>query len=137
MPYLCILAHCKEYQHTERSRSIQGVRVVPSPPEYPGDLEGHEAQRSQKDLGVLFAILLVILVALLLLFVLGRQFLQVLSLPSLPANLFLPDFQVDLGFQGNQFVQVAQALRGCPGFQGGRRGRAAPESCCDTQRESG
>ena len=35
--------------------------MVPSPLEYPGDLEGHEAQRSQKDLGVPFLTLLVAL----------------------------------------------------------------------------
>lgn len=59
--YLCILVHCKECQHTERSRNIQGVLVVPSPPEYPGDLEGHETQWSLKDLGVPFLTLLVAL----------------------------------------------------------------------------
>lgn len=47
MPYLCILVHCKECQHTERSRSIQGVRVVPSLQEYPVDPEDHERQQNQ------------------------------------------------------------------------------------------
>lgn len=70
MPNLCILVHCKECQHTERSRNIQGVLVVPSPLEYPGDPEGHEAQRSQKHLGVLSSTLLVALAAHLDLFVL-------------------------------------------------------------------
>ena len=59
--YLCILVHCKECQHTEKSRSIQVVLMVPSPQEYPGDLEGHEAQRSQKDPGSLFSTRLVAL----------------------------------------------------------------------------
>lgn len=63
MPNLCILVHCKECQHTERSRSIQWVLEVPSPQEYPGDLEGHEAQRSQKDQWVPFLSRLVALVA--------------------------------------------------------------------------
>lgn len=70
MPYLYILVHCKECQHTERSRNIQGVLVVPSRLEYLDDLEGHEAQRSQKHLGVLFSTLLVALGAHLDLFVL-------------------------------------------------------------------
>lgn len=137
MPYLCILVRCKECQHTERSRSTQGVRLAPSPPEFPDDLEGHEAQRSQKDLGVRFAILLVVLVVPLCPFVLGCRFLQVLSLPSLRANLVLPDFQAGPGFQGSQFDRVARALRGCPGCQGGRGDRRAPGSCCDIRRESG
>lgn len=59
--YLCILVHCKECRHTERSRSSQGVPVVPSLPRYPGDLVGHECQWSQKDPGVLFATRLVAL----------------------------------------------------------------------------
>lgn len=50
--------------------------------------------------------------------------------------LFLPDFQVNLGFQGNQSDQVVQALRGILGCQEGREDRVAPESCCDIQRES-
>lgn len=70
MPNLCILVRCKECQHTERSRSIQGVQVVPAPLEFPGALEGHEPQRSLRDQGVLFWTLLVVLVAQLNLFVL-------------------------------------------------------------------
>lgn len=59
--YLCILVRCKECQHTERNRNIQGVQMVPSLLEYPSDPEGREAQRSQKDLGNLFSTLLVAL----------------------------------------------------------------------------
>lgn len=44
--------------------------MVPSPLEYPGDLEGHEPQRSQEYLGVPFLTLLVALVVRLRLFVL-------------------------------------------------------------------
>lgn len=51
--YLCILVHCKECQHTERSRNIQGVLAVPSPLQFPGDPERHGTQWHQKDLGVL------------------------------------------------------------------------------------
>lgn len=35
--------------------------MVPSPLQYPGDPEGHETQRSQRDLGVPFSTLLVAL----------------------------------------------------------------------------
>lgn len=59
--YLCILVRCKECQHTERNRNIQGVQMVPSLLEYPSDPEGREAQRSQKDQGNLFSTLLVAL----------------------------------------------------------------------------
>lgn len=53
MPYLCILVHCKECQHTVRSRSIQGVRVVPSLREYPVGPEDHERQQNQENLEIL------------------------------------------------------------------------------------
>lgn len=70
MPNLCILAHCKECQHTERSHSIQGVLVVPLHLEYLDGLEAHEAQGNQKDQGDLFSILLVALEVQMGLFVL-------------------------------------------------------------------
>lgn len=137
MPNLCILVHCKECQHTERSRSIQQVLGVPSPQGYPGDLEGHEPQKSQKVLGVPFSTRLVALVAQLHLFVLWYQLLRVPSRPSLLANLFLLDFQVNLGFLGNQFDQAVQALLCFPGCQEGQEDQLALESCYDIQKESG
>lgn len=68
--WLCNLVRCKECQHTERSRSTQVVPVVPSRLECPDDLEGHEAQRSQKAPGSRFVTLRVALVVHLGLFVL-------------------------------------------------------------------
>lgn len=51
--------------------------------------------------------------------------------------LFLLDFQVNLGFQGNQFDPVAQALHGIPGCRGGQEDQGALDCCYDIQRESG
>lgn len=51
--------------------------------------------------------------------------------------LFLLDFQVNLSFQGNQFGQIVQALRGVPGCQEGQEDRVAPECCYGIQKESG
>lgn len=70
MQNLCNLVRCKECQRTERSRSTRVVPVVPSLLECPDDLEGHEAQRSQKAPGVRFVTLRVALVVHLGLFVL-------------------------------------------------------------------
>lgn len=51
--------------------------------------------------------------------------------------LFLLDFQVDLGFQGNRCVQAVQARRGILGCQEGLEDQVVRESCCDIQKESG
>lgn len=51
--------------------------------------------------------------------------------------LFLLDFQVDLGFQGNRCVRAVQALRGILGYQEGLEDQVVRESCCDIQKESG
>lgn len=61
LTHLCIPVRCRECPHTERSRSSQGVPVVPSLLRCPGDLEDPERQWSQKDPGVLFVTLLVAL----------------------------------------------------------------------------
>lgn len=111
--------------------------MVPSPLECPGDLEGHEAQQSLRDLGGLFLTRLVALVDHLVLFVLSVQFQGILSLPSLLTNLFLLDFQVSLDFQGSQFGQAVRALRELPGCQEGREDQEARECCCGSLRESG
>ncbi|TNN83035.1 hypothetical protein EYF80_006642 [Liparis tanakae] len=80
-----------ECQHTERSRNIQWVLVVPSRQKYPGDLEVHEAQRSQKHLGVQSLTLLVVLQR-------GKE-------------------KVNLHFRGNQFDQLVRVLHEIPGCQ--------------------
>jgi len=139
MPYLYILARvrCKECQHTEMSRSILEAQVVPSPQQYPGDPEGHEAQQSLRDLGNLFSTRLVALVDQRFLSVLAVQVLDFLSRLSLLVNLFLLGFQVDPDDPGCRFGQADRALREFPGCREGREGRWAPACCCGIQRESG
>lgn len=52
-------------------------------------------------------------------------------------HLFLLDFQVNRGFQGNLFAQVVRALRGFLGHLGVRGDRGDQESCCGIQKEPG
>lgn len=52
-------------------------------------------------------------------------------------HLFLLDFQVILGFQGNRFYRFGQALLGLPGNQGDQEDQVALECYCDIQKVSG
>lgn len=56
---------------------------------------------------------------------------------ELVSHLFLLDFQVNQGFQWNQFGQAVRALRGIPCCQEGPEAQVVQECCYDIRKESG
>lgn len=131
MVNLCILAHCKEYRHTEKSRSIQEVQ------EAHGlrrnlDVQGdHEVRQSLKGLEVLSCFLLVGQQAL---SVLSVQLLTSLGRPSLLKDLSLPAGRVNLDFRVSRSFLRGPALRGVPACQQVQEAQEGLGYCCGTCR---
>lgn len=128
---LRILARCKEYRHTEKSRSIQEVRGVRGLRRILDVRGDHEVRQSLKGREGLSGFLLVDQGALAALSV---RLLTLLGRLSLLQDLSLPAGRVNLDFLGNRSFLWGPALRGVPACLGIREAPEGRGYCCGTCR---